>query len=395
MTTANPTKSAAPTPGAQPAASQAGKETKGAKTAETPDHIFDVAAALGLPAEGQKTEAKTNEPVDIEAEATKADDESAAETESDDAAETDDTAAAESETPVTESDEVNEDSGGSNEEEPAAEGEAAPEPEGNKGKPNEGFQKRIDELTAARRTAESEASTLREQVATLRAAASGELASRPLDFVDTPEQLKTEKRKLVDLHKWALTHEDGGKLGEKEYSREEVAAIRADTYGQIQEDVPAREQWLAAKHAADLTAVNSYPWLKDTTSGNGQTIQQIVESYPQLRALPNYRLALANMVVAEKFRAAGLVLDETLFKRLSDEKAKRTARPAQSQPAAASTPTTLKPPLRRPAPSPGRPGTLPARLAPRAAQIRATEQRMMQPNSSMDDLAASIAAKLS
>lgn len=387
------------TPGARPSASQADVE-HGADTAEGGD--FDIAAALGLNAEAQETETEDDkEPVDPDAEAKK-DDES---DDADPAAETEpeeETESGKSDDEAAQSDEADEESGESTDEEeaePADEAEqeegeadeAAPETEAPAKK--EGFQQRINELTARAKGAEEEATSLREQNATLKAAASGELAARPLDFVDSPEQLKEAKRKLVELHAWALKNRNGGKLGDKEYDAEQVAAIEADTFTQLQTDVPDREAWLAGKAKADAAAAESYPWIKDTKAGDGQVVQQVVETYPQLRALPNYRLALANMVTAEKYRRAGIVLDDALLKRLTDDKAKRDARPG-AKPGAKPAAASPKPPLRKPPAAPGRPGSLPSRNTPRASQVRSAEERMTASDGGIDDIAASIAAKL-
>lgn len=373
----------APTPAAEPTASQA-PESHGANTATADD--FDIASALGLPAEGQETEADDTEPVDADAEAMQPDeDPDAADADTEDT-QPEEAAADESAEETAPSDEAAAEAGASEEgqEEPAAE-EPSPEEEP-KGKTPEWAQKRFDELTAARKTAEEEAKTLREQNAALKAAAQGTLQGSPLDFIDTPQQLDDLRRDTEKLNTWAIRNRNGGTLGEREYSAEEVAAIEAETASQLRTAIPERAQYVQAKQHYDQVARQTYPWLNDTKQGDGATVQGVLERYPQLRALPNHRFVVANALLANRLLEAGVVLDHALIARLSKEAAAKKAAPAaQAKPAQ---------PPRKPPAAPARTGTMPARTTPRAAQQRHAEQRVSQSNPSMDDIAESIAAKL-
>lgn len=382
---ANTSKTAgAPTPAAEPTASQA-SESPGANTATADD--FDIAGALGLPAEGQETEAEDKEPVDADAEATKGDDESPDADEADpEQTETEPAAADESAEETAPSDEAAPEAGASEEgkEEPAPE-EPSPEEEP-KGKTPEWAQKRFDELTAARKSAEEEAKSLREQNSALKAAANGTLQGSPLDFIDTPQQLDDLRRDTEKLNEWAIRNRNGGALGERDYSAEEVAAIEAETSKQLRSTIPERSQYVQAKQHYDQLARQTYAWLGDTKQGDGATVQGVLERYPQLRALPNHRFVVANALLANRLLEKGVVLDNALIDRLGKEAAAKKA----------GTATPAKPPqsLRKPPAAPARAGTMPARTTPRAAQQRHAEQRVSQSNPSMDDIAESIAAKL-
>lgn len=380
---------AATTPGADAAASQA-EETQGANTAEQGGDL-DIAAALGLPAEGQETETDKSKVVDPDAEAMEPDDKS------DDPAEDKDTTADDAADPgksddaEAKSDEATAEPGASEEEKDKGDEPAAEEEPPAEGKTPAWAQKRFDELTAARRTAEDEARQLREQNATLKAAATGAGQASPLDFIDTPEQLAELELDTKKLKDWAIRNRNGGKLGEVEYTAEQVAQIEATTTAQLDSDIPARMQYVQAKRQYDQVAAQAYPWLNDTKQGHGATVAAVLERYPQLRALPNYRLALANAMMGEKLRAAGIVIDDALIARLVKEKG--PAKAAASTKPAASTPAAA--PLRKPPLAPGRAGAMPPRSTPRAAAVRAAEDRVTRPDSSMDDLERSIAAKLS
>jgi hypothetical protein len=187
------------------------------------------------------------------------------------------------------------------------------------------------------------------------------------------------------LNRWAIRNRNGGSIGDREYSADEVAAIEADTIEQLRTTIPARKAYVEHKHSFDQLAVQTYPWLRNTKQGDGATAQKVIESYPQLRALPNYRLVVGNAMQAEKLRRAGVVIDDALIDRLAKEAA---AKRGTGKPGAAQTQ------FRKPPPGPARAGTMPGRTTPRVAQQRVAEARLTGGNVSMDDLAASIAAKL-
>lgn len=395
MNTATTSKTAASsTPTATPAASQAAGDS-GAHT-EQPTTL-DVAGALGLNSEGQETDGEADGGDDVETQDQGAADSpvdgaDTAEGDDDDAPEGEQSgesgeAAGEGETAAGtgESDTTEETAAGT-------EGEAAAEP----GKKHEHLQQRIDELTGARKAAEGQVAQLRERLATYEAHESGALAEGPLDTITDLAALDKLDQRTASLHEWALRNPDGGKLpdgkgGETEFTREEVAHINASTHTRATRDIPARRQWLQARGLHDAEAVKSYPWLKDTAKGDGAIIQKVLESNPRLlTALPNIRLVAANALIGERLRSAGIVVDDALIQRLVKEKGGK-------QPAAGAKPaaTASRPAIAPRAPAaPGRASVQPARRPAGAAESRAADKRFQQSSGSVDDVAASIAAKL-
>ncbi len=155
--------------------------------------------------------------------------------------------------------------------------------------------------------------------------------------------------------------------------------------------MPKREQYLRARQVHDAAALESYPWLADKAKGHGAAVQKAIEAMPALRRTPNHRLIAANAYVGEQLRRNGIVVDDALIARLAKEQKAKGGKPAgngQAAPRQASTP-----PPRAPA-APGRAGTLPPRRTPAAAEIRQQEKKLTQSSGSVDDIAASIAAKM-
>jgi hypothetical protein len=247
---------------------------------------------------------------------------------------------------------------------------------------NERFQERIDELTARAKSAEEQLTQLQEQVASYRARDEGKLGPDALDHVETPDDLSRTETKLQELLGWAIRNSDGGKLGDKDLTAEEVRDLHANVQTMISANVPRRREYLAQRTEADRRAVDHYPWLKDTTKGAGALVQKAVQQIPAIRQLPNYRMIAADALIGQSLRENGVQVTDALLQRLAAEAKGKTAagKPAADKP---------KPPA-----APGRAGVLPPRLAPRAAAAKAAGQRLRQSQGTEDDLAASIATKL-
>lgn len=384
------------TPAAAPADSQSAEEhepgtadsagvgTEGADAEEITS--ADVAEALGQLSDGLKADntedgedaAKTEEAPDDEAS-----DETPAQAETEEAAESD-------KEPAAEGDAAGKKSGGEDtESDQKADDEKPAEAEEGKVPPH---QLRINELTARAKSSEEREAQLRERLSALEADRSGQFAESSFDHVEDLQGLAAAKAKLVRLHEWALRHEDGGKLpdgknGEQEFTREEVANIRAQTFAQLQEELPKREQHLMLRQAVNQEAEKSYPWVRDTRQGMGAELQGAIEALPILRRIPSYRLIAANALVGEKLRRAGVVVDEALIARLTKEQASKA-------PGAKAGPNVSQAPRRIPPAAPARHGVVPPRTTPRAAEQHRARKSLSRSDGNVDALTASIAAKM-
>lgn len=351
----------------------------------------DLLAELGLPPDGQIQAPAVND-------ATAADDASTsdltpttAENDKDDGA---DEPAAETEAASAESEKetaVNDDAAPKTGEEsdPPKEEEKAEKP-----KVSPELQQRFDELTFNAKTAAEEAARLREQLSALKAQTSGSLEAGTLALVEDFGALQAQRDRAMALHQWAIEHPDGGTLPggqegkEIELSREETTRIQAKTFQLLNRDVPARAAYLQTRNAADDAAIQSYPWLKNTTGGYGIGVQSAIEALPQLRQIPSYRLIAANAFVGEKLRQAGIKIDDALIARLKTEQAAK----APGKPGAGATRSAMIPPRAPASAAPA--GSVPARLSPRAAEQKNARQRLESNRGDMDSIEASIVAKL-
>ena len=207
----------------------------------------------------------------------------------------------------------------------------------------------------------------------------------------TVAQLAAQRSRWTKLHEWAIRHEHAdvatlpdGKGGQQEFDREQVSALKAQTFSLLNEAAPKREQFLQTRAQVDAYATQAYPWLANAKAGDGATVAKLLSDLPVLRTLPGGKLLASDAFIGGVFRAHGITVSKELIERLAKE-AKASA-PRAGQPRAST-------PLRAPA-APSRPSTVPARLDRRQTQSRAAEQRITREKGSEDSLAESIAALL-
>jgi hypothetical protein len=276
----------------------------------------------------------------------------------------------------------------------APESQEAKPAEGEAAKPkHEALQERFNELTARAKGAEEQLAAANEQLAAFRARDEGTLTPDVLDHVDSPEDLTKAQQRYSALLQWAIKHPEGGKLGERDYSPEEVRDLHAEVQTLMTDALPARRDYLAQRSTADREAVDFYPWLKDTTRGAGALAHQAIKQIPALRKLPNHRMIVADAVVGQALRQSGVQLTGDLLKRLAEEA--KTAQAKGKAPAKPAAPQGQRPALpAKPPASPGRAGVLPPRQTPRAAAAKAAGNRLRQGSGTEDELADSIASKL-
>ena len=256
----------------------------------------------------------------------------------------------------------------------------------------DGRNDRIDELTARAKSAEEKLAQASDRLASFEARDTNRLEPDVLEAIDDPAQLAAQRSRWTKLHEWAIRHEHAdvatlpdGKGGTQEFDREQVSALKAQTFSLLNEAAPKREQFLQTRAQVDAYATQAYPWLANTKAGDGATVAKLLSDLPVLRTLPGGKLLASDAFIGGVFRAHGITVSKELIERLAKE-AKANA-PRAGQPARASTP------VRAPA-APSRPSTVPARLDRRQTQSRQADQRITRERGSEDSLAQSIAALL-
>lgn len=368
---ANPAPAAAEQPAVPASTSPAALAAEGDPSEVT---TLDIRAALGLPAAGAAAGTEDDDaPLPTAAD-------SAGDTDSDDDALTaEEQAAAEAEL-----------AGDDSAAEPAAEPEPAATPaEAPAADPT---------LTAKLAALKTEAAALREKLAAREAAEANTLTPSPaaVEAITDPEALNNYRARMVNLYAWAVQHPDGGEIadakgGTVSLSREEVAAIQAEAFTQVHQHIPARERYLSEASQRERDALNTYPWLKETSRGLGAEAAALLQKAPALRRLPEHKLLAADAALGARLRTSGVALDEATLTRMLAAAKGEASRIAAGQGSTANGRPLAQ---RTPPSAPARAGVVPPRTRTNAAAVQAAKKGLTRSGGNVQSLAASIAAKL-
>jgi hypothetical protein len=192
------------------------------------------------------------------------------------------------------------------------------ETEGEKPKATEKLLKRIDKLTAKRRTAEESLAVALSETERLK----GALAeSSKVVLAPTPEDPLTDVESLEDLEAriatakrirtWAMTNRDGatvkGANGQEEFvDAAEMARHLASADAIVTEHGPARKEWIAQREVSVSEARASYPGFFTQGSTEQKAYRDIIKAYPFIARYPNAELIIGDAIVGQQVRQAKL-----------------------------------------------------------------------------------------
>ena len=219
--------------------------------------------------------------------------------------------------------------------------------------PREKIQRRIDKLTAARKSAEEKATALAaeaeeakakvaEYEAQLNEAARPVLsptADNPLADVDTQDALDAKIKSAQEVRRWALRNTDGATVKRPDGTEVYLDADQVKDYLIKSDDVltlhaPARQQWLAQRQPALESAKSLFPDIFKKGTQMHQAFTATVRQAPELLKLPQ----------AEYWVGLALLGEQTLMAKQGAQAAKaKAAQKVSSSKEIAKTPTPANP----------------------------------------------------
>jgi hypothetical protein len=219
--------------------------------------------------------------------------------------------------------------------------------------PREKIQRRIDKLTAARKSAEEKATALAaeaeeakakvaEYEAQLNEAARPVLsptADNPLADVDTQDALDAKIKSAQEVRRWALRNTDGATVKRPDGTEVYLDADQVKDYLIKSDDVltlhaPARQQWLAQRQPALEAAKSLFPDIFKKGTQMHAAFTATVKQAPELLKLPQ----------AEYWVGLALLGEQTLMAKQGAQAAKaKAAQKVSSSKEIAKTPTPANP----------------------------------------------------
>jgi hypothetical protein len=219
--------------------------------------------------------------------------------------------------------------------------------------PREKIQRRIDKLTAARKSAEEKATALAAEAeeakakvadyeAQLNEAARPVLsptADNPLADVDTQDALDAKIKSAQEVRRWALRNTDGATVKRPDGTEVYLDADQVKDYLIKSDDVltlhaPARQQWLAQRQPALESAKSLFPDIFKKGTQMHAAFAATVKQAPELLKLPQ----------AEYWVGLALLGEQTLMAKQGAQAAKaKAAQKVSSSKEIAKTPTPANP----------------------------------------------------
>jgi hypothetical protein len=219
--------------------------------------------------------------------------------------------------------------------------------------PREKIQRRIDKLTAARKSAEEKATALAAEAeeakakvadyeAQLNEAARPVLsptADNPLADVDTQDALDAKIKSAQEVRRWALRNTDGATVKRPDGTEVYLDSDQVKDYLLKSDDVisihgPARQQWLAQRQPALESAKSLFPDIFKKGTQMHAAFTATVKQAPELLKLPQ----------AEYWVGLALLGEQTLMAKQGAQAAKaKAAQKVSSSKEIAKTPTPANP----------------------------------------------------
>ena len=175
-----------------------------------------------------------------------------------------------------------------------------------------GVQKRINKLVAQRKEAAAKAEALERELNDARAKLEELQQAQPVASVapsDNPfadvwdeGKLNEEFRKARDLRRWCEDNADGCEVSGKEYSAEDIKAIRRKVEDAIDVHIPMRHSFLNTYKQVKPVAEAVYPWWKDRSNQTYAEAQQVLRQMPQLAAYPDHQIAIGDFLEGRRMR---------------------------------------------------------------------------------------------
>ena len=219
--------------------------------------------------------------------------------------------------------------------------------------PREKIQRRIDKLTAARKSAEEKATALAAEAEEARAKVAeyeaqlneaarpvlSPTADNPLADVDTQDALDAKIKSAQEVRRWALRNTDGATVKRPDGTEVYLDADQVKDYLIKSDDVltlhaPARQQWLAQRQPALESAKSLFPDIFKKGTQMHQAFTATVRQAPELLKLPQ----------AEYWVGLALLGEQTLMAKQGAQAAKaKAAQKVSSSKEIAKTPTPANP----------------------------------------------------
>ncbi|NDB81801.1 MAG: hypothetical protein EB127_03495 [Alphaproteobacteria bacterium] len=202
-----------------------------------------------------------------------------------------------------------------------------------------GVQKRIDKLTALRKTAEERAETLQTELDALKSKVE-ELESKgttvaptpdnPFSDLETVDALKKEYEQARELRYQCEANPDGFSIGETYFDRDTVKTMKLNCMKAMELYIPKQLDFIRSRNQWKPVAMETYPWLKNKDSQEYKLYTQVLKNFPDFRKFPDYELFVGDYIRGYLARNASSLKKSATSKPVPSMSVKPTASSTQT-----------------------------------------------------------------
>lgn len=166
-------------------------------------------------------------------------------------------------------------------------------------------QKRIDKLTALRKTAEEQVESLKKEVEDYKSKLSSldTERDRPLKTQENPfsnlissEEIKSEYEEARMIKYKCEASPEGFSVGETYFDSEQVRNMKINAMQAMEIHLPRQMEFVKAREHWKPLAQEAYPWLKNKESNEYKLAQQVLKTFPQFKNFPDYEMFIGDYV---------------------------------------------------------------------------------------------------
>lgn len=153
---------------------------------------------------------------------------------------------------------------------------------------SDGVKKRIGKLIEARNKAEMEAEELKAKIAELESNTNQQAAPDPkgmdrFESVKDYKELQAREAEAEHLREWLLENPDGGDYtditgSDHDVDYEQARKLMVETDRDLRKNIPLAAQRLQQREQNRQAAMQTFDWMKDTSSPEMREVQQVLNS---------------------------------------------------------------------------------------------------------------------
>lgn len=202
-----------------------------------------------------------------------------------------------------------------------------------------GVQKRIDKLTALRKSAEERAEALQAELETFKSKVE-ELENKsstvaptpdnPFSDLETVDALKKEFEQARDLRYKCEANPDGFTIGDTHFDAEQVRTMKINCMRAMELHIPKQLNFIKERSQWKPLALETYPWLKNKDSQEYKLYTQVLKNFPDFRKFPDYELFVGDYIRGYMSRNASSIKKSAAPKQVPQMSVKPTASSSQT-----------------------------------------------------------------